>query len=228
VTIEGTVTSIAELNTKPQIPGQGWILSPPGDLYVWDSTTSTWDNVGQIVGPQGPTGATGATGPTGPQGIQGTPAIVGVADGPYGSATSVPVLTVASNQITNIVDTPIQTPYDLAGEVVGTLVNGSELFHFIAARAFTLNSTASTHKFECVTASTGPVTLTLAKFSGMTAVNLLVATYSAGNPTAVVTQAPGVGVGDFAISAGDKLVLTIAIGGGETFSTPYFTLFGVA
>lgn len=118
-------------------------------------------------------------------------------------------------------------PYDLAGEVVGALTTGSEIFHFIAARAFTLNSTASAHKFECVTASTGTVTITLAKFSGVTAVNLLVATYSAGNTTASVAQAGGVGPGDFAISAGDKLVLTISLGGGETFSVPYFSLFGV-
>ena len=114
VTIEGTVADLAELNTKPQIAGQGWILAIDGHLYVWDTTTSTWDDVGAIVGPQGPQGATGATGPagpqgaigptgpTGPQGPAGTNAIVGVPDNVYGSPTSIPVLTVVGSQIVNI------------------------------------------------------------------------------------------------------------------------------
>ena len=52
-------------------PGDAWINGETGDLFFWNSTDSTWDNVGQIVGPEGPTGPTGPVGPQGPQGPQG-------------------------------------------------------------------------------------------------------------------------------------------------------------
>jgi hypothetical protein len=45
--------------------GDAWIVEADGDLYVWNTSTSAWNNVGQIVGPQGNTGATGATGAAG-------------------------------------------------------------------------------------------------------------------------------------------------------------------
>ena len=48
-----------------------------GDLHVWDSVNSNWDNVGTIQGPQGAIGATGETGPQGPQGIQGIQGLKG-------------------------------------------------------------------------------------------------------------------------------------------------------
>jgi hypothetical protein len=57
--------------------GDAWIVESNGDLYVWDTATSLWDNVGQIVGPQGeqgvtgPQGESGPTGPTGETGPQG-------------------------------------------------------------------------------------------------------------------------------------------------------------
>jgi hypothetical protein len=59
------------------------------DLYVWVATSSSWVNVGKIVGPTGPTGpavtgptgaASSVTGPTGPTG----PAVTGPT-GPIGS-----------------------------------------------------------------------------------------------------------------------------------------------
>jgi hypothetical protein len=49
--------------------GDGYLVA--GDLYVWDSDSSTWVNVGNIQGPQGATGATGSTGPTGLDGATG-------------------------------------------------------------------------------------------------------------------------------------------------------------
>jgi hypothetical protein len=70
-------------------PGDAWIVQSNGDLYVWDTATSSWDNVGQIVGPQGPQGIQGEQGdigPEGPQGIQGEQGIQGDAgpEGPQG------------------------------------------------------------------------------------------------------------------------------------------------
>jgi hypothetical protein len=46
--------------------GDGYLVG--GDLYVWNSDTEDWENVGNIQGPTGPTGPTGATGDTGPTG----------------------------------------------------------------------------------------------------------------------------------------------------------------
>jgi hypothetical protein len=59
----GTLALIANLPATGN-PGDGYIVTEDGGhLWIWDSLTSSWDDVGAIVGPQG------ATGPTGPQGI---------------------------------------------------------------------------------------------------------------------------------------------------------------
>ena len=81
VTLLGSVQSISDLPPSGTA-GNGWIVQDNGDLYIWNSITYTWNNIGQIVGPQGdegpagPQGAqgpAGAIGPQGPQGIQGPP-----------------------------------------------------------------------------------------------------------------------------------------------------------
>lgn len=76
-------------------PGDAYLVD--GYLYVWDSTTSSWDNVGYIRGPQGPQGIQGVQGepgPTGPQGDQGIQGIPG-ADGNTGLAATINVGTVS-------------------------------------------------------------------------------------------------------------------------------------
>ncbi len=64
------IGSVATVGNLPAFGNQNdaYIVQADGDLYVWDSVTTTWDNVGQIVGPQGPQGAKGDTGDTGPAG----------------------------------------------------------------------------------------------------------------------------------------------------------------
>lgn len=83
VTLQGSVQSISDLPASGTA-GDGWIVQDNGDLYIWNSVTYTWNNVGQIVGPQGnegpvgpqgPQGPAGAVGPQGPQGIQGPPGV---------------------------------------------------------------------------------------------------------------------------------------------------------
>ena len=49
-----------------------------GNLYIWNTITLTWNNVGEIVGPIGPTGVTGEQGPTGIQGLQGVDGVQGL------------------------------------------------------------------------------------------------------------------------------------------------------
>jgi len=115
VTLKGTKALIADLPNSGQTAGDAWIVteSNGGDLFFWNVTEGTWDNVGKIVGPQGnpgiqgpqgeqgppgndgaegPTGATGpqgetgATGPQGDTGPQGVPGSTGAQgnDGPMG------------------------------------------------------------------------------------------------------------------------------------------------
>jgi hypothetical protein len=59
-------------------PGDGYIVGS-GDLYVWNSETSSWENVGNLEGPTGPTGQSGATGPTGAVGATGATGATGAA-----------------------------------------------------------------------------------------------------------------------------------------------------
>ena len=83
VTILGTYNSLGELQTAHPTgnAGDGYLIG--GSLYVWSSSTTSWENVGNI---QGPTGATGPTGPTGPQGSSGADSVVPGPTGPTGPA----------------------------------------------------------------------------------------------------------------------------------------------
>ncbi len=71
VEILGSYATLSELQSAHPTGNIGDSYLILGDLHVWDSVNSEWDNVGTIQGPQGATGLTGATGPQGPQGIQG-------------------------------------------------------------------------------------------------------------------------------------------------------------
>ena len=92
VTLKGTVLTVEDLPSSNQQPGDAWIVSATGNLFFWNSTVSTWNDVGPIVGPAGPRGPQGVIGPQGPggepgpTGVQGTQGIQGVlgATGPGG------------------------------------------------------------------------------------------------------------------------------------------------
>lgn len=76
VTLLGSIDIVANLPMTANA-GEGWIVQTDGDLYLWNTISSTWNNIGQIVGPQGdpgpegPRGFTGNVGPAGPQGDAG-------------------------------------------------------------------------------------------------------------------------------------------------------------
>jgi hypothetical protein len=78
VTLLGSVDIVGNLPVTANV-GEGWIVQADGDLYLWNTISSVWNNIGQIVGPQGdagpagPRGFTGNVGAEGPQGIQGDP-----------------------------------------------------------------------------------------------------------------------------------------------------------
>jgi hypothetical protein len=72
-------------------PGDAWILVSDGSLMVWNTGTSSWNDVGDLQGPQGLTGPQGAQGPQGIQGIQGIQGVKGDtgATGPEGPAGTI-------------------------------------------------------------------------------------------------------------------------------------------
>jgi microcystin-dependent protein len=69
IILKGTVANVAALPSSGNSVNDAYIVETDGDLYVWDGTS--WDNVGQVVGPEGPQGEVGPPGPQGIQGIQG-------------------------------------------------------------------------------------------------------------------------------------------------------------
>ena len=72
ITLKGTVANSGLLPASGNTQGDAYIVTDPnGDLYVWSSSASAWENVGRIVGPQGIQGIQGIQGPKGDQGIQG-------------------------------------------------------------------------------------------------------------------------------------------------------------
>lgn len=72
----------------PGNPGDAWVILSDGSLYVWNTDTNLWDDVGDLLGPQGPQGQQGVQGEQGIQGPQGIQGIQGVQGetGPQGPA----------------------------------------------------------------------------------------------------------------------------------------------
>jgi hypothetical protein len=83
VTIYGSYADYAALIAAHPTgePGEGYFVDN-GDLYVWSTESSDWENVGNLEGPTGPTGQLGATGPTGAAGATGATGPTG-ADGSF-------------------------------------------------------------------------------------------------------------------------------------------------
>lgn len=65
VTILGAYDTLAELQAAHPIgnPGDGYMVGT--DLYVWNDSTSAWQDVGRIQGPEGPQGVQGQAGANG-------------------------------------------------------------------------------------------------------------------------------------------------------------------
>lgn len=78
ISFQGTVADEPSLPLVGNSINDAYITEDTGDLYVWNG--SSWDNVGQIVGPQGLTGFTGSKGDlgyTGSSGFTGSRGFVG-------------------------------------------------------------------------------------------------------------------------------------------------------
>jgi hypothetical protein len=65
----GSVATVGNLPATGNSVNDAYIVDADGNLYVWNGTS--FDDAGQIVGPQGPSGPAGDTGPQGPTGPSG-------------------------------------------------------------------------------------------------------------------------------------------------------------
>ena len=84
LSLKGYYSTLLDLQTA--VPtgsvGDGYVVGT--NLYVWNTSSSAWENAGPIIGPTGPTGPEGGpTGPTGPTGATGATGLQGD-DGPTG------------------------------------------------------------------------------------------------------------------------------------------------
>jgi hypothetical protein len=169
VAILGSYASLGALQSAHPTGTAGDAYAVAGDLYIWDSGTSSWVYASPLQGAQGATGATGptgVTGPTGPTGIGATGAtgptgvtgVVGATGptgptgvgatgatgptgvtGPTGSTGSTGVIG-TNSAVTGLVET-----VNVVGAASGTTVNmdvvTSSVWYYTAGStsAFTLN-----------------------------------------------------------------------------------------
>ena len=73
VNMKGSFPTMAAFRSAALVgnPGDAWIIVADGSLMVWNSLSLSWDDVGDLQGPQGLQGPKGDTGPQGPQCLQG-------------------------------------------------------------------------------------------------------------------------------------------------------------
>lgn len=69
-----SVTLVGSVEDSTVLPGsgsagQGYITLDTGNLWFWNTVTSSWNDIGQIVGPQGDEGLPGIKGDTGDAGV---------------------------------------------------------------------------------------------------------------------------------------------------------------
>ena len=69
---------LAGAGGSPGATGTAWIIESDGSLYVWNTATTAWEDVGDLQGPQGAQGIQGDQGPQGIQGVQGIQGIQGI------------------------------------------------------------------------------------------------------------------------------------------------------
>ena len=81
LTVLGSYPDLTAFNAgaggSPGAPGTAWIIESDGSLYVWNTATTAWEDVGDLQGPQGVQGIQGVQGEQGIQGVQGIQGISG-------------------------------------------------------------------------------------------------------------------------------------------------------
>jgi hypothetical protein len=84
---------LAGAGGSPGNPGEAWLIESDGSLYIWNTATSAWEDVGDLQGPQGVQGIQGPQGEQGIQGVQGIQGIQGLTgdQGVAGNAATIAV-----------------------------------------------------------------------------------------------------------------------------------------
>ena len=81
LTVLGSYPDLTAFNAgaggSPGAAGTAWIIESDGSLYVWNTATNAWEDVGDLQGPQGVQGEQGIQGVQGQQGIQGIQGVKG-------------------------------------------------------------------------------------------------------------------------------------------------------
>lgn len=95
---------LAGAGGSPGLPGEAWLIESDGSLYIWNTATNAWEDVGDLQGPQGPQGIQGPQGEQGIQGIQGPAGLPGL----YAQTALGPIVTFASGE-TNLIGTGVGT-----------------------------------------------------------------------------------------------------------------------
>jgi hypothetical protein len=119
--------------------------------------------------------------------------------------------------VTTAVAASSGAPYDVSGEAAGTLVNGDEIWHFKATRAFTLSAAAANHLAGAVTAPSGTCVITV--YKNTTGTQVFTITYTA-SATGIIGS-----VTNNSVAQGDLLFAKIT-SGPSTISNPYWTFYG--
>jgi hypothetical protein len=70
---------LAGAGGSPGAAGEAWLIESDGSLYIWNTATNAWEDVGDLQGPAGVQGAQGIQGIQGSQGVQGIQGVAGTA-----------------------------------------------------------------------------------------------------------------------------------------------------
>ncbi len=82
INIKGTVPNVGSLPPTGNKQGDAYVDDSTDHIWVWDATSGTWIDAGNIQGPKGDPGTPGATGPAGPTGAPGVQGPAGVNGSP--------------------------------------------------------------------------------------------------------------------------------------------------
>ena len=221
-TIVGTYPDLISLQTAVPVgtPGQFYYIDP--DLYVWDTVSGSWVDIGTIAGPQGitgPQGVTGVQGPIGNTGPTGADGAVG-ATGAVGPAGASVTGATGPTGATGVTGSSAIIPYSsggivslniLAGGLAGTPAyigfGSSAPGITVFGNPITLDASSGVANFAFTIPRAGTITNILADFTVIAATSLAL------TPTYAVAQlylAPA-GSTTFQPLAGTQLTLNPGI-----------------
>ena len=123
---------LAGAGGSPGTAGEAWLIESDGSLYIWNTATNAWEDVGDLQGPQGIQGEQGVQGEQGIQGIQGIQGVSGIngtsgtsgTSGSSGSSGTSGVNGAVGGYLGSFYDTTTQT--GLAGAVLTMGLNNSD------------------------------------------------------------------------------------------------------